>query len=329
VALFAINHQRAMQEVADAATATASAPMPALYDRLPAEIKSVEDVTPSYLNQGFHVDSGWQLLIMDSQGRHTFTIKDANGQEILTIPSDELQSAFNSRLSPDGQWIAYNNKMEGWRELFLHAVLGDHVSHTSDQLSIDALAWSPNSDRIAAVNTQPGSAGLMIFNINPLSLLNTIDTGYFGALDWSSHNVLAYVAIQPKSGKDRYRIKFYDYSSRQHHGELTLPFSIQNYNIEALRWSPDSSAILLSVKDITGNEDTQLYWLPMDQRRFESLKKVTHSGINHAPVWISNEKILYLDHSTPMIYELNTTNIYRATNIPSNLKNLDWVRKHE
>lgn len=116
-------------------------------------------------------DGGSSLFVMNADGTNLRRLTEHSGQDVFQ--SGSFQNDY-SHWSPDGRWIAFENQINGRREL--HAINVDGTRHVKlTSYPADFNGWAPDG-RITFSSNVNGSYDLYLINADGTGLMNLTNT---------------------------------------------------------------------------------------------------------------------------------------------------------
>jgi dipeptidyl aminopeptidase/acylaminoacyl peptidase len=239
----------------------------------------------------------------------------AAGQAPTIDQSLNIKSAFGSRISPDGRFVAYQVQETNWEEnafeteIWIAVVAtGERYQLTSAKKSSSSPQWSNDSKRLAFISDRDGKR--QIYVIAPSGgearQLTSVETGV-NSFNWSPDSTrIAFTAAdaEGKSGKERkdkygeFEVVGGDYTM-SHLWVIEAPVEAADKKPEPARltegaaftvgdfsWSPDSTRIAFSATRYPdpGSSDTgDIYLLGVADKKIKKI--VDTKGPDRNIVW--------------------------------------------
>lgn len=169
--------------------------------------------------------------------QETYVIELGTGDDIL----GGLHT-FAPRWSPDGDWLAYEQMVDGQRsQQWINFVTGQTWQAPKDGLHSLAIGWSPDSQWTIYENVTNGRAGLDIMNVETGQHHTVLESPYLLEMQWSpnSKRLLIREAMPHAT-----RL----WMSQNEHKALTLIDELET-TISGTRWSSDEDMLAYHLRD--------------------------------------------------------------------------------
>jgi len=226
-------------------------------------------------------------------------------------------SAGGSKISPDGQYVAYTVNSTNWednefvQQIWIAVVgTGERYQLTSGKKSCQSPKWSPDSSRVAFISDRDGKR--QIYLIRPRggeAQQLTNEDGGVGSMEWSPDgSTIAFTSSGPESKARKERKEKYgefdviggDYTMT-HLWLVKVPAEVpadpkqrpqpeeltkgDQFTVDDFSWSPDSKRIAFSATrdpDLGSSDTAQIYVVSLSDK---FVKKMLDKGPNNRPRW--------------------------------------------